>query len=103
MTETLSSDAQWEEAAAWLARKLSGDFTEAENAQAAGVQIDVVPLWYEHRNEVYFDKLVAPTRVAEGDVVPLRMLLHAERATSGHVEIYHNGRLVEIPKDASRI
>ncbi len=77
--------------------------TEAENAQAAGVQIDVVPLWYEHRNEVYFDKLVAPTRVAEGDVVPLRMLLHAERATTGHVEIYHNGRLVEIPKDASRI
>ncbi len=76
---------------------------EAENAQAAGVQIDVVPLWYEHRNEVYFDKLVAPTRVAEGDVVPLRMLLHAERATGGHVEIYHNGRLIEIPKEDSQI
>ncbi|MCA9249605.1 MAG: VWA domain-containing protein [Phycisphaerales bacterium] len=76
---------------------------EAENAQAAGVQIDVVPLWYEHNNEVYFDKLVAPTRVGEGDVVPLRMLLHAERATGGHIEIYHNGRLVEIPKEDSKI
>lgn len=76
---------------------------EAENAQAAGVQIDVVPLWYEHRNEVYFDKLVAPTRVGEGDVVPLRMLLHAERASGGHIDIYHNGRLIEIPKEESRI
>ncbi len=76
---------------------------EAENAQAAGVQIDVVPLWYEHRNEVYFDKLVAPTRVSEGDVVPLRMLLHAEQGTSGHVDIYHNGRLIDIPREESRI
>jgi len=77
--------------------------TEAEGAQAAGVQIDVVPLWYEHRNEVFFDKMVAPTRVAEGDLVPLRMLLHAERSTRGRIDIYHNGRLVEMPEENSTV
>jgi len=77
--------------------------TEAAAAQAEGVVVDVVPLWYEHGNEVYFDRMVAPTHVEDGDLVPLRMLLHSERATSGRIDIYRNGRLIEMPEDYARV
>ena len=72
---------------------------EAATAQAQGVAIDVVPLWYEHGNEVYVDRMVAPTNVEDGDMVPLRMLLHSEKATSGRIDIYHNGKLVPMSED----
>ncbi len=78
---------------------MSDVLTEAAAAQAQGVSIDVVPLWYEHRNEVYVDRMVAPTNVEDGDMVPLRLLLHSERPTSGRIDIYHNGRLVKMTEE----
>ncbi len=72
---------------------------EAATAQAQGVAVDVVPLWYEHGNEVYVDRMVAPTNVEDGDMVPLRLLLHSEKATSGRIDIYHNGQLVNMSED----
>lgn len=76
---------------------------EAAAAQSQGVTVDVVPLWYEHRNEVYFDRIVAPTNAEDGDLVPLRMLLHSEARTSGRIDIYHNGQLISLPDDYSRV
>jgi len=77
--------------------------SEAAAAQAQGVTVDVVPLWYEHSNEVYFDRIVAPTNAEDGDLVPLRMLLHAEAPTSGRVDVYQNGKLVEVPAGQDRV
>ena len=73
---------------------------EAATAQAEGVVIDVVPLWYEHRNEICFDRMVAPTNVEDGDMVPLRMLLHSQEAASGRIDIYRNGQLVKLPDES---
>ncbi|HRX84386.1 MAG TPA: VWA domain-containing protein, partial [Phycisphaerae bacterium] len=77
--------------------------SEAARAQAEGIAIDVVPLWYEHRNEVYVDRMVAPTQVQDGDMVPLRIVLHAERATSGRIDLYHNGRLIPVPPEMAHV
>lgn len=77
--------------------------TEAAAARAEGIAIDVVPLWYEHGGEVYFDRMAAPTQVEEGDMVPLRMLLHAERRATGRIDVYHNGRLVKLPEEYARV
>ena len=77
--------------------------TEARRAKADNVVIDVAPLWYEHRNEVYFDRMVAPTNAEEGEQVPIRMMLHSRRPTAGTLELYHNDERVPLPPDAARV
>ncbi len=77
--------------------------TEAHRAKADGVVIDVAPLWYEHRNEVYFDRMVAPTNAEEGEQVPIRMMLNSRRRTSGTLELYHNDEPVPLPPEAARV
>ncbi len=76
---------------------------QASAAAADGVVIDVVPLWYTISNEVYFDKMIAPTSAEEGEQVPIRMILHSRRHASGNIELYHNGRRVELPTEAARV
>ena len=76
---------------------------EAAAAQAQGVAVDVVPLWYAHDREVYFDRIVAPARAEDGDLVGLRMLLHAEAPARGRIDIYQNGRLVQVPEQFARV
>lgn len=76
---------------------------EAARAQAEGIVIDVIPLWYVYHNEVYVDRMVAPTQVQDGDMVPLRIVLHAERATRGTIDLYHNGQLVPVPKELAEV
>ncbi len=77
--------------------------TEARRAQANGIPVDVVPLWYQHRNDVYFERMIAPTHAEEGEQLPIRMVLNTTRPTSGTVEIYQNGELVELPPEAARV
>lgn len=77
--------------------------SEAATAQGEGITIDVVPLWYRHGREVYFDRMVAPTNAEDGDLVPLRMLLSSEHRTSGRIDIYHNGQLIELPPEYARV
>src|SRR5262249_2660897 len=50
--------------------------TEARRAKADGIPIDIVSLQYQHRNEVYFDRLISPTYAEPGEQVPLRMIVH---------------------------
>jgi uncharacterized membrane protein/Mg-chelatase subunit ChlD len=76
---------------------------EAKAAQAAGVSIDVIPLWYMHRNEIYFDRLVAPGKTEEGELMPLGMVLHSEGPASGQINIYHNGQLLPLPPEYTRV
>ncbi|MBN1345286.1 MAG: VWA domain-containing protein [Phycisphaerae bacterium] len=73
----------------------AGDaLSEAAEAAAAGVSIDVVPLEYEHAAEVMFDRLDVPTQANLQDRVPIRMVLRSKRPASGKLTLYHNGQLV---------
>lgn len=76
---------------------------EVRRAKADGIPIDVVPLWYEHRNEVYFDRLIAPTHAEPGEQVPLRMVLQTTKPVSGTIALYQNGALVDIPEEQRRV
>lgn len=77
--------------------------SEARRAKADGIPIDVVPLWYEHRNEVYVERLIAPTHAEPGEQVPLRIVLHTQRPVSGVLSVYRNGELVELAQDDRRV
>ncbi len=77
--------------------------TEARRAKADGIPVDVVQLWYAHRNEVYFDRMIAPTHAEPGEQVPIRMILHTNKRVSGTISIYQNGQLVNLPKDRARV
>ena len=77
--------------------------TEAQRARADGVVIDVVPLWYAHDNEIYFDRLMAPTYAEMGEQVPIRMLIHSRRRARGRIHLEHNGREVPLPEEYSRV
>lgn len=68
----------------------------AEVAQAASnnVGIDVVPLEYEHTNEVMFDRMVAPAQANVDDHVALRMILRSKQPASGKLVLYHDGRRI---------
>ncbi len=77
--------------------------TEARRARTYGIPIDVVPLWYQHRNEVYFDRLIAPTHADPGEQLPLRMVIHSYERVTGTIAVYHNDRLVDLPESSSRV
>jgi uncharacterized membrane protein/Mg-chelatase subunit ChlD len=77
--------------------------TEARRAKADGIPIDVVPLRYQRRNEVYFERMIAPTYAEPGEQVSLRMQLHSHRATRGRLLIYHNGQLLAMSPESSHI
>ncbi len=77
--------------------------TEARRARADGIPIDVVPLKYEHRNEVYFDRMIAPAYAESGEQVPLRMVLHTDKRVSGTISLYQNDALVQIPEEQARV
>ncbi len=77
--------------------------TEARRAKAAGIPVDVVPLWYEHRNEVFFDRMIAPSHAEPGEQVPIRMVINSHRQTTGTIAIYHNGQAVDLPVERARV
>lgn len=77
--------------------------TEARRAKADGIPIDVVPIRYQHRNEIYFDRMIAPTQAEKGEQVPLRMIVNTQRPAKGTISLYQNGKLVELSEEASRV
>lgn len=76
---------------------------EARRAGADGIPIDIVPLRYERRNEVYFEKMLAPTYAEAGEQVPVRMVINSQLPATGSLAVYHNGQLVELPAEESRV
>jgi len=64
--------------------------SEAVVAASNGISVDVVPMEYEHENEVMFDRLVVPSQANVQDRLPIRMLLRSRRAAGGTVVLYHN-------------
>ena len=75
--------------------------TEVRRARADGIAIDVLPLEREERNEVYFDRLIAPTYAQQGEDVRLRMVLHTNQPVDGQLRLYQNGE--EMPLGQNRV
>lgn len=69
---------------------------EVDQLAAAGVPIDVVPLRYELRDEVVFDRLTAPATASLEETINLQMVLRAQRPTSGRIMLYHGDDLVDL-------
>ena len=69
---------------------------EAAIAEANNVTVDVVPMHYEYRNEVFFDRLILPAQARLREVVPIRMILRADRPARGTIYLSHNGQPVPL-------
>lgn len=76
---------------------------EIRRAGADGIPIDVVPLRYEHANEVFFDRMIAPTYAEKGEQVPIRMILRSHRSVTGSISLTQNGQLVSLPTEYARV
>src|SRR5262249_61626297 len=72
--------------------------TEVQTASAANVAVDVVPIHYDYQDEVMFERLAAPAYAREQEIATLRLALRSksDRPISGRIQIYHDGRLVEL-------
>ena len=68
----------------------------ADLAWAAGIPVDVVPLRFVHEREVLVERMAAPARARAGQSVDLRLTLRAMGATSGRIELRHNGEPVDL-------
>ncbi|MFQ5413679.1 MAG: VWA domain-containing protein, partial [Phycisphaerae bacterium] len=77
--------------------------SEVRRAKADGIPIDVVPLWYRRPNEIYFERMIAPTYAEKGEQVPIRMVVHTDRAASGSIAFYQNGVLVALAPEDARV
>ncbi len=64
----------------------------AAEVGAIGIGVDVVPLCYEHANEVMVDQLIAPAHASLDQRVTLRMVLRTKRPAAGSITLYHNGQ-----------
>ena len=69
---------------------------EAERLRAAGVPLDVLPVQYEHANEVVFESLKAPPTASAEETINLQMILRSQQATNGKILLWHNGQLVNL-------
>lgn len=76
---------------------------EARRARADGVSIDVVPIHYQKTNDVYFERMIAPSQAEKGEQLPIRMVLNTRRPASGVIDVYQNGQLVQIPPEAAHV
>ena len=75
---------------------------EVRRASANDVSVDVVPMSYLRNREVYVDKLIAPSLIKEGDLVPLRAVITAQQPVRGTISLTHNGVPIELPEDVKR-
>jgi hypothetical protein len=78
---------------------------EAAAVRGQGAVVDVVPLLYGHVNDVRVEKVVAPARVAEGEPIPLRIVLQAGAPARVRLDLRLDGKTVaqeEVVLDAGK-
>jgi uncharacterized membrane protein len=73
---------------------------EAEQFSAADIPIDVVPVDYEHTQEVVVEQLRAPPNASLDETINLQLILRAQRPTRGAVLLWHNDTLLDLNGDA---
>lgn len=74
---------------------------EAKSLRAAGVQVDIVPIRYQMRNEVVFERLSTPTFANLNETIKLQWVLQAQKTTRGRILLYHNDELVDLDPSSS--
>ncbi|MCG3137685.1 MAG: hypothetical protein HJJLKODD_01534 [Phycisphaerae bacterium] len=77
---------------------------EVQRAKASGVGVDVVPMYYIRSKEIYAEKLVVPSLVKDGDLVPLRAILinPSNMPVKGTISLTHNSEAVPLPDELAR-
>jgi uncharacterized membrane protein len=72
---------------------------EAEQYKAAGIPIDILPIEYEHANEVVFEQLKAPATGETDETINLQLVLRSQRRVSGKIMLNHGNDLVDLAPD----
>jgi Ca-activated chloride channel family protein len=75
---------------------LVGMLPIAQEARAAGVRIDVLPIDYRLDGEVMVEGVYAPTESREGQTAPVRIVLRAARPSEGTLYLRHDENVVDL-------
>jgi len=64
---------------------------EVTAASSQGVAIDVVPVRYSYRSEVFFDRMISPAIARPEERVRPRLVLESTGPAKGRILFRHNG------------
>ena len=73
----------------------------SELAKANGIPIDIVPVEYEHANEVIFEGLRTPARARLGQSIDLRAFLRTASPVRGTLYLWQNDRPINLDPDST--
>ncbi len=68
-------------------------------AQSNGIPIDVVPLEYEHNQEVLFERLIAPSVARYGSSANIKLVLRSQNPASGKILLSINDQRLDLNGD----
>ena len=66
----------------------------AQEASALGVPIDVVPIFYEHKNEVLVERLIVPEEAHEGEAFDVKIMVEAFQDGPAVLRLFEDQALV---------
>ncbi|MFG0252862.1 MAG: VWA domain-containing protein, partial [Phycisphaerales bacterium JB038] len=69
---------------------------EAELCRANGIPVDVIPISYDRRAEVVFDRVDAPVQARPGQALNVRLVLRATGPAVGRIGVLRNGDPVDL-------
>jgi len=73
---------------------------EARQLGAAGIPVDVLPIEYEHADEVVFEQLKAPPTATAEETINLQVVLRSQKPARGQILLEHGfGRTDMAPVD----
>ena len=72
-----------------------------EIAESNGIPVDVIPLAYEHPNEIVVEDLKAPARARLGQSSDLRVFIRSQEQADGTLMLWHNEVPVDLDPDSS--
>lgn len=73
----------------------------ANQAKASGIPIDVLPLMYDHQNEVMIEKVITPSQARHGQSVPVRVILRSVSSSNGTLHLVQNGVELDISPNSN--
>ena len=73
----------------------------SELAKANQIPIDIMPVEYEHTNEVIFEGLRAPARARLGQSIDLRAFLRTGKPVRGTLHVWQNDRPINLDPDTA--
>lgn len=68
----------------------------ADLAVASGVPIDVLPISFEHTNEVILEQVLVSTQARIGQTIPVRVVIRSIGKASGVLHLMRNGSPIDI-------